>query len=199
MSARTVSTRRTATAVAGALLAAGALLSVSACGAGQISQTANQVAAVNGANQTFVDQKITLTDVHVLYPVSGSQGKLAFVLTNLNPQQGDKLKGITDEKGRAATISGDTTLTAGGSLYGTAPAGSNSKAADITRLTVTVPVDSTWRPGLTSKLWFHLEKAGSLPIDVPIDAGAASASAAGITVTGGEHAGEHGSGEGSGH
>ena len=195
MSARTVSTRRTATTVAGALLAAGALLSVSACGAGQISQTANQVAAINGANQTFVDQKIALSDVHVLYPVSGSQGKLAFVLTNLNPYQADKLKGISDEKGRFATIGGDTTLAPNGSLYGTAPAGSDSKAAGVTRLTVTVPVDATWRPGLTNKLWFHLEKAGSLPIDVPIDAGASPASAAGITPTEG---GEHGAGEGSG-
>ncbi|GAA1086430.1 hypothetical protein [Tsukamurella spumae] len=197
MSARTVSTRRTATAVAGALLATGALLSVSACGSGQISQTANQVAAVNGANQTFVDQKITLSDVHVLAPVSGGQGRLAFVLTNLNPLQGDRLTSITDEKSRRATISGDTTLAASGSLYGTAPTGSNSAAPGVTRLTVTVPVDSTWRPGLTNKLWFHLEKAGSLPIDVPIDAGAAPASAAGITVTGGEHGGDHG--EGSGH
>ncbi|KXP02382.1 hypothetical protein HWD35_16945 [Tsukamurella tyrosinosolvens] len=194
MSARTVSTRRTATTVAGALLAAGALLSVSACGAGQISQTANQVAAINGANQTFVDQKIALSDVHVLFPVSGSQGKLAFVLTNLNPHQADKLKGISDEKGRFATISGDTTLAANGSLYGTAPAGSDTKAAGITRLTVSVPVDANWRPGLTNKLWFHLEKAGSLPIDVPIDAGAAPASVAGITPT----AGEHGAGEGTG-
>ncbi|MCS3781259.1 hypothetical protein [Tsukamurella ocularis] len=195
MSARTVSTRRTATTVAGALLAAGALLSVSACGAGQISQTANQVAAINGANQTFVDQKITLSDVHVLYPVSGSQGKLAFVLTNLNAYQGDKLKGISDEKGRFATIGGDTTLAPNGSLYGTAPVGSDTKAAGITRLTVSVPVDANWRPGLTNKLWFHLEKAGSLPIDVPIDAGAAPASAAGITPTEG---GEHGAGEGTG-
>lgn len=195
MSARTVSTRRTATTVAGALLAAGALMSVSACGAGQISQTANQVAAINGANQTFVDQKIALSNVHVLFPVSGSQGKLAFVLTNLNPHQGDKLKGISDEKGRFATVSGDSTLAPNGSLYGTAPAGSESKAAGITRLTVSVPVDANWRPGLTNKLWFHLEKAGSLPIDVPIDAGAASASAAGITPTGGA---EHGAGEGTG-
>lgn len=195
MAARTVSTRRTATAIAGALIATGALLSVSACGSGQISQTGNQVAAVNGANQTFVDQKITLSDVHVLYPVTGGQGKLAFVITNLDAKSPDKLKAISDQNGRFATISGDKTLPAGGSLFGAAPAGS-SDASGVTRLSVTIPVSpADWRPGLTNKVWFHLERAGALMVDVPLDAGAVPASAAGITVTGG---GEHGTGEGSG-
>ncbi|BDH55564.1 hypothetical protein [Tsukamurella sp. PLM1] len=196
MAARTVSTRRTATGIAGALLAAGALLSVSACGAGQISQTANQVAAVNGANQTFVDQQIAISDVHVLFPVTGGQGKLAFVVSNLNPKTGDKLKAITLENNVSATISGDTTLAPGGSLYGAAPAGS-SDASGVTRLKVTVPVDGTWRPGLTKQVWFHLERAGSLKLDVPLDAGAGAASAVGITPAAGDHAaGEHGTGGG---
>lgn len=195
MSARTVSTRRrTVTAVAGALLATGALLSVSACSSGQISQTANQVAAINGANQTFVDKQISISDAHVLFPVTGGQGKLAFVVTNLDPKNADKLKAISDQNGRFAAISGDTTLAGGRSLFGAAPAGS-SDASGVTRLKVTIPVDGTWRPGLTNKLWFHLERAGSLMIDVPLDAGAASASAAGITPASGEHGeGEHAEG-----
>ncbi|WP_019201015.1 hypothetical protein [Tsukamurella sp. 1534] len=194
MSARTVSTRRTVTATAGALLAAGALFSVSACGAGQISQTANQVAAINGANQTFVDKKITISDAHVLYPTAGGQGKLAFVLTNLDSKNPDRLKAITDQNGRTASISGDQVLPAGGSLYGSAPQGANEDAG-VTRLKVTLPVNADWRPGLTNKVWFHLEKAGSLPVDVPLDAGAGAASAVGITPTAGE-GGEHGSGGG---
>ncbi|GAB3131652.1 hypothetical protein GCM10027289_18190 [Tsukamurella serpentis] len=188
MSARTVSTRRTVTTVAGALLAAGALLSVSACSAGQISQTANQVAAINGANRTFVDQQIAISDAHVLFPVTGSQGKLAFVLTNINPKTADKLVGISLEDNKSATVSGNTTLPANGSLYGAAPVGS-SDASGVTRLGVTIPVSPDWRPGLTKKVWFHLERAGSLMVDVPMDAGAAPASAAGITVTGGAEAG----------
>lgn len=190
MSARTVSTRRTLTATAGALLAAGALLSVSACSAGQISQTANQVAAVNGANHNYVDQKKVLSDVHVLYPVTAGQGKLAFVLSNIDPDArngGDRLVAITDQNGRSATISGDTSLPAGGSLYGTAPL-STTDNADITRLKVTLPVDGSWRPGLTNELTFHLQKSGMLKIAVPLDAGAPPASAVGITPA--ENAGE---------
>ncbi|CAM3720800.1 hypothetical protein TSST111916_02840 [Tsukamurella strandjordii] len=196
MSARTVSTRRTLTAAAGALLATGALLSVSACGAGQISQTANQVAAVNGANHNYVDQKKVLSDVHVLYPVTNGQGKLAFVLSNIDPDAkngGDRLVAITDQNGRNATISGDTSLPAGTSLYGSAPLNSD-ESSDVTRLKVTLPVDGSWRPGLTNELTFHLQKAGALKIAVPLDAGALPASAAGITVTGDTEVGGKGGG-----
>ncbi len=47
MTALKAPTRRVVTALA---LAAGATLTLSACGAGQISQTAIQVAAINGNN-----------------------------------------------------------------------------------------------------------------------------------------------------
>lgn len=65
MTALNTSTRRVATAVA---LAAGATLALSACGAGQITQTSDQVAAING---TSTDAgTIALRNVHIIYPDS---------------------------------------------------------------------------------------------------------------------------------
>lgn len=56
-------TRRVATAIA---LAAGAAIALSACGSGQVSQTAVQQAAVNGNSADLGE--IALRNVHIAYP-----------------------------------------------------------------------------------------------------------------------------------
>ena len=48
-----------------AIVAAGSALALSACSAGQISQTANQVPAVDGGAANAEDNNITLRDVTV--------------------------------------------------------------------------------------------------------------------------------------
>ncbi|WP_433730342.1 hypothetical protein ACQP0C_03080 [Nocardia sp. CA-129566] len=71
-----------------AALAAGAALVLSGCGAGQISQTATQVAAVNG-NHADID-RISLRNVHIVFPAAGSEytntkgGKAIIALSIIN-------------------------------------------------------------------------------------------------------------------
>lgn len=65
--------RRTALVV----LAVGTALGVTACGAGQVSQTANQVAAVDGGRGTAGD--LTVNDLQVIIPDDGGQARVGFV------------------------------------------------------------------------------------------------------------------------
>lgn len=65
--------RRTALVV----LAVGAALGASACSAGQVSQTANQVAAVDGGRGEVGD--LAVNDLQVVVPENGGQARVGFV------------------------------------------------------------------------------------------------------------------------
>ncbi|WP_342760934.1 hypothetical protein [Nocardia terpenica] len=100
------SPRRGATrsAIAVAALAAGAALALSGCSAGQISQTADQVAAVNG-NTANVGQ-VALRNVRILLPQSeeytnakGGKAVLAFSAINNSGSKADELTSITSDLG----------------------------------------------------------------------------------------------------
>nr|WP_063709828.1 hypothetical protein [Nocardia transvalensis] len=87
-----------------AAVAAGAALALSGCGAGQISQTASQVAAVNG-NSANVG-KVALRDVRILLPQSeeytnakGGKALLAFSAVNDGETKIDELTSITTDLG----------------------------------------------------------------------------------------------------
>ncbi|MCE5288534.1 MAG: hypothetical protein LLG14_04750 [Nocardiaceae bacterium] len=87
-------------AVAAAAFAAGALL-LTGCGAGQISQTASQQAAVNGSSAT--DNTVDLRNVRILAPSgeynndTGGEALLAFVLVNSSPSETLTLTGINSD------------------------------------------------------------------------------------------------------
>ncbi|MGW4089907.1 hypothetical protein [Nocardia sp. NPDC004750] len=89
-----------------AALAAGAAIALSGCGAGQIAQTAEQVAAVNG-NHADVG-RIALRNVHIVYPSEGSTaynnakgGKALIALSIINNSESvpDELTSITTDLG----------------------------------------------------------------------------------------------------
>lgn len=109
-------------------LAAGAALTLSACGAGQISQTANQVAALNGVQ---ADQgAISLRNIQLIYgqqaaaatteaaegaaeattvaTAAGDQGQLVFSVINTDLANADTLTGIRSDAARTVTIAGST-------------------------------------------------------------------------------------------
>ncbi|MFD0361787.1 hypothetical protein ACFQZZ_10070 [Nocardia sp. GCM10030253] len=92
--------RRMATVAA---LAAGAALALSGCSAGQIAQTAEQVAAVNG-NQADIN-KISLRNVHIVYPgegytnVQGAKALIALSIINNSESVPDELTSVTTELG----------------------------------------------------------------------------------------------------
>ncbi|WP_019931622.1 hypothetical protein [Nocardia sp. BMG111209] len=87
-----------------AALAAGAALVLSGCGAGQLSQTASQVSAVNG-NSANVG-KVSLRNVRILLPGSeeytnakGGKAVLAFSAVNGSGAAPDELTSITTDLG----------------------------------------------------------------------------------------------------
>jgi copper(I)-binding protein len=172
-------TRRVMAAVA---LAAGATLMLSACGAGQISQTATQVAAINGNQATSGD--IALRNVHVVYPNSeefsiepGGDAELAFTAVNLSESKSDRLKSIKtdyagsvkiDEKDGTLEIKPQFALGAGNpdvSVPEEAP--EHVSLIDVTLQDIREGV----RPGLTFPVIFTFENAGDIVVQVPVDAG----------------------------
>ena len=192
MTAPNAPTRRVATALA---LAAGAVLTLSACGAGQISQTATQVAAING-NSGDVGQ-IALRNVHVIYPNSeeyslepGGKAALGFSIVNLDPYTEDTLTGISTDFAAAATGAEDVTIPPGRSVVAGLPPAQAAEAEELVidespkpagdeeepDTSVPVAVELTGlkegvRPGLTIPVTFTFAKAGDVTIRVPVDAG----------------------------
>lgn len=118
---RTRSRRSTArvTTLLGAAVLATAL---TGCGAGQISQTANQSSAINGGSANL--GKLALRNIHLVGnsdPVkqrAGQKAELVLVIANESADISDKLTSITspDEIGKV-TLSGDSDIPATGRLF----------------------------------------------------------------------------------
>ncbi|WP_245662495.1 hypothetical protein [Nocardia vermiculata] len=96
-------------AIAVAALATGAALALSGCSAGQISQTASQVPAVNGNAATVGN--VALRDVRILLPQSeeytnakGGKAVLAFSAINEGSAKTDKLVSVTTDLGKVNFI-----------------------------------------------------------------------------------------------
>lgn len=146
---RTRSQRSTARATAflGAAVLATAL---TGCGAGQISQTANQSSAINGGSANL--GKLALRNVHLVGspdPVkqrAGQKAELVLVITNESADVDDKLTAITspDDIGKV-TLSGDTEIPATGRLFvgaaeGQEPAAETNAPEVATETETAVPV-----------------------------------------------------------
>nr|WP_067531445.1 hypothetical protein [Nocardia crassostreae] len=186
-------------AVTVAAFAAGAVLALSGCGAGQISQTATQVAAVNG-NEANVGQ-IALRDVRILLPQSeqytnakGGSAVLAFSAVNLGEFKSDELVSITSDLG-AVKIGGKIELGPQKTVVANLPAGAGAAEAagdhgdshDAT--TPAAPAESKTdpdatpvlieitgltkdvTPGLTYPVTFNFKENGTVVVNVPVDAG----------------------------
>lgn len=180
MTAQNASTRRVATAVA---LAAAAAISLSACSAGQITQTAQQVSAVNGnyANQG----DISLRNVHIVYPDSaeyslepGGKVILAFTAVNESAHQPERLTKIATDKAKSVTIAGEVGERVIGPQTALASGAPDATATDdnekIKTKEILVTLDGVTEgvhPGLTAAVTFTFERAGDITVNVPVDAG----------------------------
>ncbi|MEU7139099.1 hypothetical protein ABZ942_06590 [Nocardia sp. NPDC046473] len=101
-----------------AALAAGAAIALAGCSSGQISQTADQVAAING-NHADVG-KIALRNVHIVFPAQGTEynntkgGKAVIALSIINnsPSVPDELTSLTTDLGtvKITPATGKTTV-----------------------------------------------------------------------------------------
>ncbi|AFM19395.1 hypothetical protein Mycch_4694 [Mycolicibacterium chubuense NBB4] len=154
-------------------------LVLSACGAGQVSQTATQEPAVNGTSGKAGE--IALRNVHLRAPQTtdyirpGSDAELIFVAANTSPDVNDKLVSITSDVG-SVTLKGKGDVPAGGALVVGTPDGQPTpleavEPADSSQATVKLSKPIT--NGLTYDFTFRFEKAGEATLAVPISAGEA--------------------------
>lgn len=164
-----------------ALIAAAAL---AGCGTGQISQTADQASAVNGASATVGE--LALRDVRIQATQTGDALEpgqtvdLVFVVSNQSPDANDELSDITTSIGKVSPT-GSKTVPVGGVLVFSAPAGPDlptapaakalPEVANANTATATVTLDKAIRNGLTYDFTFNFKKAGEVRVDVPISAG----------------------------
>ncbi|MFC9993184.1 hypothetical protein [Nocardia sp. NPDC127526] len=183
-----------------AAFAAGAVLALSGCGAGQISQTATQVAAVNG-NEANVGQ-VALRDVRILLPQSeqynnakGGSAVLAFSAINLGEFKSDELVSITSDLGAvkiggkielgpqrtvvanlpegagAAEAAGQHGDTHGAPTTPAAPAESKTDPDATPILVEFTGLTKDITPGLTYPVTFNFKENGTVVVNVPVDAG----------------------------
>ncbi|MFT3901089.1 MAG: hypothetical protein QM728_12720 [Gordonia sp. (in: high G+C Gram-positive bacteria)] len=157
----------------------GVIVSASACGSGQVSQTATQAAAVNGA--TVREGSITVNDAQIVYPdgdsaaafAAGGPFKLAFVITNEDPVNVLKLDSIEAPTG-TVTLPADTDVKPGLALRAGKPAGM-TPAEGQKQLDVTFNgAGKTVAPGLTVPLTFNFTQAGKpikVVVNTPVDVG----------------------------
>ena len=174
------SSRRTSSVAA---LAAGVLIgavAVSGCGTGQLSQTASMESAVDGSQAVLND--VALRNVHLQaqqnrdFIPPGTTVDLVLVVTNQSPDVGDKLVSIATDIGKV-TVTGDSSLPAGGVLFVGTPNGQNRKAVDAVEAAdnakATVQLSKPISNGLNYNFTFDFEKAGTTSLAVPISAGQA--------------------------
>jgi copper(I)-binding protein len=165
--------------VACGLAATVAAVTLSACSAGQVSQTAMQEPAVNGTSANI--GTIELRNIHLRgnqvtdYIQPGRDIELIFQATNGSPDTPDKLVSITSDIG-TVSLTGDTTVPPSGVLTVGAPDGQTTplesvEAAEAAEAstTLTKPISN----GLTYNFTFKFEKAGEGTVAVPISAGEA--------------------------
>ncbi|MBO0680790.1 hypothetical protein JRC04_25270 [Mycolicibacterium sp. S2-37] len=168
-----------ASAVIPALAACALAVGLTACGAGQISQTATQEAAVNGVNAGA--GSIALRNVHLRAPQTsdyvrpGSEVELLFVAANNSPDEPDRLVSIRSDVG-SVPLRGDTTVPANGVLIAGEPDGQIAALESVdpaTPLTVDVSLTKPITNGLTYPFTFTFQRSGDVTVQVPISAGEA--------------------------
>lgn len=157
---------------ASAGLAAGALI-LTGCGAGQISQTATQHAAVNGTSGAAGE--IVLRNVHLQAEQTsdffepGQVVPLVFLAANNSPDVDDKLVSITSDVGTVA-LAGNVAVPAAEALN-VAPKGEAQAMGSATPATAAVTLTKPITNGLTYMFTFNFDKSGATTVAVPISAG----------------------------
>ena len=152
-------------------------VALSGCSAGQISQTATQEPAVNGVNAAA--GQIALRNVHLRAPQTsdyvqpGSEVELLLVAANQSPDRTDKLLSISSDVG-TVSLSGDTTVPAGGVLVVGEPDGqikALESAETAEAVTASVALAKPITNGLLYNFIFNFENSGQTTVAVPISAG----------------------------
>jgi hypothetical protein len=164
---------RTAPAVAGQVavcLAAG--LALTGCGAGQITQTAAQQAAVDGASGD-AGEDIALRDVRMPsspnpsggYPVGSSVPVLATIINSGG--EADELVAVTSPMAGRVQVSGTVRIPPRRNIVSaTDPSAPRSPLVAGT-LEIVVVTTHVLRPGLNTPMTFQFRNAGQVTLPVP--------------------------------
>ncbi|GEL25806.1 hypothetical protein PSU4_47600 [Pseudonocardia sulfidoxydans NBRC 16205] len=158
--------------VAGALIGA---LALAGCGAGQISQTADQQAAVSGANLTT--QHIEIRNAEIEFPVGGSQRLAAYTAGSSAPitlsianddDLPDRLLSASSPVADSVRITGETQIAPNGALTA-----SSTPGGTVGNLGTPIEISleglrQDIGPGLSYPVTFVFERAGSITVDMPM-------------------------------
>ena len=172
-----------ASAVALAACGLTAVVALTGCSAGQISQSASQQPAVNGtlAWVGTPETGIALRNVHLRaaqasdYVQPGSDVELIFVAINESADQPDRLVSITSPIG-TVTVAGDAVVPGGKTLIVGTPDGQPSELGlteDASTAEATVALTEKISNGLNYPFTFTFERSGQREMQVPISAGEA--------------------------
>jgi copper(I)-binding protein len=158
--------------VAGALIGA---LALAGCGAGQITQTAEQQAAVSGANLTT--QHIEIRNAEIEFPVGGSQRLAAYTAGSSAPvtvsianddDLPDRLLSASSPVAESIRVTGDTQIAAHGALTAsTTPGGVVGNVGTPIEISLE-GLRQDIGPGLSYPVTFVFERAGSVTVDMPM-------------------------------
>lgn len=182
MSRRHQLMRSPVTRVARIVTCGAAALALAGCGAGQVTQTDAQVAAIDGASATVQD--IALRDVLLSYPKNtqgdypaGSDVPVQFTIVNQGAST-DTLTAVGTPAARRVLVQGNTTVPTGMSVAsrGESESGGGASAGaepvsplDVGQLRIVLTgTTRTLRPGQNIELTFTFRNAGPVTLPVPI-------------------------------
>lgn len=156
-------------------------LPVVGCGAGQITQTDRQVAAVDGAFGN-VGNAIALRNVYIPYPPNKdgtypAGSTVPVILTIINQGRSpDELIGVSSPAAGQAAVLGTTQIPAGTTVISTAGAAEPTSPLVVGELRVLLTTSQPLRAGLNTPLTFQFRNAGKITLPVPMAPAATSAS-----------------------
>jgi copper(I)-binding protein len=176
-----IASRSDARRIAGAIVAAGAVLACASCAAGQNAATAEEVPSIDGTNATVGDMQ--LEGVAIQAPsgssyAAGSSAPLALAIVN-NGDSADTLTAVTSpafsgwgiaKTAAAAAQPTPTSIPAGSSLrLGLHNLGASSSSSTETLvLSALAKGSSPLFPGGSVSITFRFAKAGSTTLTVPV-------------------------------
>ncbi|MBK1785245.1 copper chaperone PCu(A)C [Prauserella sp. ASG 168] len=157
----------------GSVIGLGAALLIAGCGAGQITQTDRQVAAIDGASVDVRDIAIRNAELAFpgdVQPPAYLQGSDAEVLMSIVNRSGtnDELVSIESDEAANVSVQGDREVPAGTALNvgPTEPGAGRQLHAQVTLEGLTREV----RPGQTVKVTLTFRDAGDASVELPIKA-----------------------------
>ena len=156
-------------------------LPVVGCGAGQITQTDRQVAAVDGASGN-AGNAIALRNVYIPFPPNKdgtypAGSTVPVILTVINQgDSSDELIGVSSPAAGQAIVLGTTQIPAGTTVISTAGATEPTSPLVVGELRVLLTTSQPLHAGLNTPLTFQFRNAGKITLPVPMAPPSISAS-----------------------